>query len=352
MANKKTLKKSVFSKNLSTKVEKALMYLTNPRVKDIIERRFGIKTGSQETLEAIGKIYKITRERVRQIEEAGIKILKSDDVISNFLPVFKYLDDLFADHGHIMGEDYLYHTTTGTNEANHLKGQIFLSLTLGDPYKRVINDSKFNPYWIANSDAKVKAEKVLDSLMEHFKQNNKVFNEPELLNILSKKYSNFPEKLFHVILDIAKDVEKNNFGEIGLIDWPEISPQGVKDRAYLVLRKTGEPLHFTEITDLINKWGFTHKPAYVQTVHNELIKDPRFILVGRGTYALSDWGYETGTVEELIEKILKSNKKPLTKKEILDKVLAQRRVKPNTIVLNLQRSSKFAKLGDGKYAIA
>ena len=155
-----------------------------------------------------------------------------------------------------------------------------------------------------------------------------------------------------MILDIAKDIEKNNFGEIGLIDWPEISPQGVKDKAYLVLRKTNEPLHFTEITDLINKWGFAKRPAYVQTVHNELIKDPRFVLVGRGTYALADWGYESGTVEELIEKILKNSKKPLTKKEILDKVLAQRRVKPNTIVLNLQRSPKFAKLGDGKYAIA
>jgi hypothetical protein len=352
MAKKKISRKTVLSKGLSAKVEKALLYLTNPRIKDIIERRFGIKTGNQETLEAIGKIYKITRERVRQIEEAGLKILKSNKVISCFAPVFKYLDDLFADHGHIMGEDYLYCTTTGTNEANSLKGQIFLALTLGDSYERVIKDSKFNPYWIAHPEAKARAEKVLDSLMEHFKQNNKVFNESEILNVLSKKHSNLPEKLFCVILDIAKDIEKNNFGEIGLIDWPEISPQGVKDRAYLVLRKTNEPLHFTEITDLINKWGFANRPAYVQTVHNELIKDPRFVLVGRGTYALADWGYESGTVEELIEKILKNNKKPLTKKEILDKVLAQRRVKPNTIVLNLQRSPKFAKLGDGKYAIA
>jgi hypothetical protein len=118
-----------------------------------------------------------------------------------------------------------------------------------------------------------------------------------------------------------------------------------------MLKKGGEPKHFTAITELINKI-FSDRPAYTQTVHNELIKDARFVLVGRGTYALIEWGYEPGTVEEVIEKILSESKKPLSRKEIIDLVLTKRQVRPNTIVLNLHRSSKVKKTQDGRYVLA
>ena len=154
-----------------------------------------------------------------------------------------------------------------------------------------------------------------------------------------------------MVLDISKEISRNIFNELGLSHWPEISPQGVKDRAYLVLKREGKPLHFTEITELINKLGISSRPAYIQTVHNELIKDQRFILTGRGTYALADWGYQPGTVEEVIERILRENKKPMTKEEILEAVLSQRQVRPNTILLNLQRSPKTQRLEDGRYTL-
>ena len=157
-----------------------------------------------------------------------------------------------------------------------------------------------------------------------------------------------PSKSFNVILDIAKEIDKNNFNEVGLIHWPEITPQGVRDRAYLVLKKTGEPLHFTKIADSINKMGLSDRQAYSQTVHNEVIKDPKFILVGRGTYALAEWGYEAGTVGDVIESILKKSKRPMSKKEILDEVLSKRKVKPTTVVLNLQRLSKVVRLENDK----
>jgi hypothetical protein len=344
-------KKTIFSKDISNKVEKALSYLTNPRIREVVERRFGLRDGKVETLEAIGKNYGITRERVRQLEENGLKVLKSEKVLPLFGAAFNFLNELFSEHGHIIGENSLYLTATGTIEPNPLRGQIYLALTLGEPFKRVVKDENFHPYWISHETAKEKAKKIVDFLIDHFKKNDKVFHESEIMDLLLKKHSNYPAKMFEVVLEISKSINKNIFNEVGLSFWPDITPQGVKDRAFLMLKKEGEPKHFTKITELINR-AFTNRPAYVQTVHNELIKDPRFVLVGRGTYALTDWGYEAGTVEDVILKILAENKKPLSRKEIVDSVLAKRQVRPNTIVLNLHRSPKIKRVADGKYALA
>jgi len=351
MANKTNRKNVETSKALFNKIEKALLFLTNPRVKDVIERRFGIKTGKPETLEAIGQGYGITRERVRQIQDNGLGVLKSEKVLQLFEPIFEHLNEFFGEHGNLVGEDYLYCNLTNTNEPHPLRGRLYLALTIGEPYQRVVNDERFNPYWITDLAARNKAEKIVDFLIGYFNKQKKVFSEPEVLDMLSQKHSDLPSKMFCVILDISKEINKNIFGELGLTFWPEISPQGVKDRAYLALKKEGKPLHFTKITELINNLGLTTRLAYTQTVHNELIKDSRFILTGRGTYALAEWGYQPGTVEEVIERILRENKRPMTKQEILEAVLNQRQVKPTTILLNLQRSPKTAKLGDGRYRL-
>ena len=43
---------------------------------------------------------------------------------------------------------------------------------------------------------------------------------------------------------------KNVFDEVGLISWAEVKPKGVRDKAYLVLKKENKPKHFTEIAKL------------------------------------------------------------------------------------------------------
>lgn len=356
MAKRKSTKKTtsrkarISTKVLSNKIEKALNYLTNPRIKDVIERRFGIRDGKLMTLEAIGKDYGITRERVRQIQDSGLRILKSDSVFPLFGSTFKELDDLFTEHGQIMGEDYLYYLATGKDSVHPLRGQLYLILTLGDPYQRVINDPRFLPYWMADTRARQKAGELVDFLIGYFNKSNKVFREEEIIDILTQKHSNLPYGMFCSVLDIAREIDKNAFNEVGLIRWPEIRPQGVRDRAYLVLKRHGEPIHFVKLTELINQ-TFADRSAYIQTVHNEVIRDPKFVLVGRGTYALTEWGHEPGTVVDVIERILSKAKKPMTKKEILDAVLAQRIVKPTTVVLNLQRSPRVQALGDGRYKL-
>jgi hypothetical protein len=130
-----------------------------------------------------------------------------------------------------------------------------------------------------------------------------------------------------------------------LKEWPEINPRVIKDKAFLVFKKENKPLHFSQVAQLIGT------NALVQTVHNELIRDQRFVLVGRGIYALADWGYKPGTVKEVISGILAQSGDPLSKDEILKKVSEQRIVKANTVLLNLSNKQRFLRNSQGKYLL-
>ena len=93
-----------------------------------------------------------------------------------------------------------------------------------------------------------------------------------------------------------------------------------------------------------------NKEAHVATTHNELIKDDRFVLVGRGLYALSEWGYSNGVVRDVIKTVLK-DKGALTKEDVIKEVLKQRQVKENTIYVNLQNPRYFRKDVKGRYSL-
>ena len=153
-------------------------------------------------------------------------------------------------------------------------------------------------------------------------------------------------------LEVSKRIQANKEGKLGLIDWPEIKPRSVKDRAFLVFKKHQKPLHFREITLLIDQLDTTEirdKKTHPQTVHNELIKDVRFVLVGRGMYALGEWGYKPGTIADVITNVLKEKPHLASKDEIVNEVLAQRMVKKNTILIKLSNKKYFQRNAEGKY---
>jgi DNA-directed RNA polymerase delta subunit len=151
-------------------------------------------------------------------------------------------------------------------------------------------------------------------------------------------------------LSISKSVAKNPLGEWGKVSSPNIRTRGVKDYAFLVMRRHGSPMHFKEVADAITK-TFGKKTHYA-TTHNELIKDPRFVLVGRGMYALAEWGYKAGIAREVIQDILKREGEPLSKDEIIKRVMKERYFKKNTISVNLANSRYFKKSKNGLYTVA
>jgi len=314
------------------------------RQKDIIEQRFALKGGERKTLEAIGQGYGITRERVRQIEEDGFSKIKPK--LEKYQEVFQYFEGEIQKSGGLRKEETLLNILGGSKFQN----QAFFLLTLGQKFQRFGENKEFYSLWALDSNSLTFAREVLSFLSKRFLEIGHPLNFEELLK---EANLNFERKLtpqtLQSYLEVTKRIQSGIEGCFGLKDWPEINPRGVKDRAYLIFQKEKKPLHFSEVTRLINNSKFekiSQPTALVQTVHNELIKDPRFVLVGRGLYALNEWGYQPGEVKDIISMILRQEKKPLTKEEIINQVLKQRIVKVNTILLNL---SHFPKTTDGKY---
>lgn len=308
------------------------------RQKEVILRRFALlSTGERikrETLEAIGKSYSITRERVRQIEEAGFVQLKPK--IKQCQKIFQYFIKELKKAGGFKKEDILLSQLGGKNQ----QPQVFFLLTIGKPFKRFSETKEIYPFWTINANSLDLIQKNIGFLNNKLEESGKPLSLKEL-----SSFSGLRDRVLSSYLEISKIILKNQQGLFGLRSWPEINPKGVRDKAYLVFKKENQPLHFTRVADLIGPG------TLVQTVHNELIRDPRFVLVGRGLYALKDWGYQPGRVEEVIFRVLKEAGRPLSKQEVLENVLKQRLIKENTILLNLNNKKYFFKTPEGKYTI-
>lgn len=330
---------------------KKLMSALSDRSKEVIESRYGLsKNNERMTLEAIGQKYGITRERVRQIENHSIAAIRKSKYYSEEKEVFDELERLIHSLGGVIVEqDLLDHISKDESVQNHIN---FL-LVIGHPFKKIKEDEDFQHRWFVDEELSGKVHTSLKKVYENLKDED-LIPETEMIKAfmehikeLADKFKN--EEMIRRWLSISKRIGKNPLGEWGKTTSPNVSAKGMRDYAFLVIRKHGSPIHFKEVARIIG--DVFKKKAHVATCHNELIKDPRFVLVGRGLYALSEWGYMSGVVKDVIRKILEKHG-PLTKEEIVDKVMKERYVKENTIAVNLQNPKYFKKNKDGKYAVA
>jgi len=316
------------------------------RTKEVFERRFGIK-GKKETLESIGQGLGITRERVRQIEERGFSCLKEqnqevlDKLFNDFLGYFE-------NKGGLKREDIVLEDLGGKTSQPYV---LFL-LTLGEQFSRVCEKGDFYSFWTTIPKSVGRVGKTLGLLIKNLEKRGNPLNKEDFCSRLCSKYSLSSEALSSY-LEVSKRIQENKEGKIGLIDWPEINPKGVKDKAFLVFKKENHLLHFKEVAGLIDKLesALINRKTLSQTVHNELIKDSRFVLVGRGMYALKEWGYVPGTVKDVIYRIIEENEQPMERDKIIKKVLSQRCVAENTVVMNLNNKKYFSKDSKGKYIL-
>lgn len=319
----------------------------SPKVKGIFERRFGVKTGEPETLESIGKSLKITRERVRQIEEAGFTHIRKNHQ-ETLDKVFSEFSDYFNKNGGFKSEEAILSELGGSKN----KPYVLFFLTINNDFARVCGKKDYDYFWAKNEDSANKAKETLNSLVKDVKSHGKLLTKQEIAaNFASKNSLN--EVSLVSYLEISKRIQQNKDGRYGLIDWPEIKPRGVRDKAFLVFQKHQKPLHFRKITEMIDEleYNMPGRKTHPQTVHNELIKDQRFVLVGRGTYALKEWGYQPGTIKDVITNILKDRKEPAHQEDIVKEVLSQRFVAKNTVLINLNNKKYFQKNSEGKYSI-
>ncbi len=332
-------------------VTKRILSSLPPRAHEVIVNRFGLTDDTQrKTLEAIGQKYGITRERVRQIENSALALIRKSESFKNEKAVFEELKKLIETLGAIIGEqDLLNHLSKDKLTQNH----IHLYLSLGEAFTKHKEDEHFKARWSVNSEIAEQIHKSLKNLFESL-SDDELITEGELIarflddvKNLAEQYKN--EEIARRWLSMSKKISKNPLGEWGKSTSSSIKTRGVKDYAFLMMRKHGSPMHFREVAKAVSStFG---KKCHVATCHNELIKDPRFVLVGRGIYALAEWGYKTGVVRDVIKELIKKNG-PMTKEDIIDQVMKERYLKKNTILVNLQNSKYFKKNNNGLYTIA
>lgn len=333
------------------KITKKLISHLQERASDVIMNRFGLTAdGKRKTLEEIGKKYNITRERVRQVEDAAINLIKKSDIYKSEQAAFEELKQLMHKLGSVVSEkELLSYISKDQSMQNH----VHFFLVLGDAFKKHREDDHFHARWSVDDVMANKVHEALKKLYASLKDED-LISETEMIKKFLEQIKDISEDLRDEEmakrwLSMSKTVSKNQLGEWGKTNSPNIRTRGVKDYAFLVMRRHGSPMHFKEVADSISK-TFGKKTHYA-TCHNELIKDSRFVLVGRGMYALTEWGYKAGIAREVIEDILK-REGPLSKEDIVEKVMKERYFKKNTILVNLANTKFFKKNKNGLYNLA
>jgi len=332
-------------------ITKKILDTLPERARDIVINRYGLGTSDEkQTLESIGKKYDITRERVRQIEEYSLSNIRKSEEFKKLNPIFDELKAIVSDLGGVVDEIELL---DAVSKNKSIQNHIHFLLVLGDPFVRLKESNDFTCRWCVNEPLAKKIEDSIKTLYGKLKD-DEIVSESELIeefltHVKEVSDKNKNDEIIKRWLNTSKRIKKNPLGEWGRAESPNINVKGMRDYAYLVIRRHGSPIHFREVAEQISK--LFGKKAHIATTHNELIKDPRFVLVGRGLYALSDWGYMSGVVRDVINNVIKKNG-PLTKDEIIEKVLKERYVKENTILVNLQNPKFFKKDVKGRYDIA
>ena len=329
-------------------VTKRLLSELPDRAREVLVRRYGLSTDTDHaTLEAIGKEYGITRERVRQIENYGLAAIRKSDSYKAESAAFNELKVSIDEAGGVVAEDdFLKSVAKDQASQNH----IHFLLVVGEAFVKEKESDEFHHRWHIDPEL---ADTVHASLRHMYEQlsDEDLVPEGELINSFLKEIQHLNEKykndeIVRRWLSLSKKIGKNPLGEWGKAESPNVRAKGMRDFAYLVIKRHGSPMHFREVAQTIEK--LFNRKAHEATCHNELIKDGRFVLVGRGIYALQEWGYASGVVKDVITEILRRNG-PLTREEIIDKVRKERYVKDNTIVVNLQDTKTFTKDTAGRY---
>ncbi len=334
-----------------------ILSMLKERDRQILAKRFGLLGFSPRTLEAIGKEHNLTRERVRQIEKDSIKFLRSKLDEEKLSEAVKMLAHIIHDCGKIIKELELIRMLSFEATDEEKRSILFL-LHIAEELLEIKENELLHSAWASVTYNHEFFKSVIETAKGVLKTESKPLTELELIEKLRQTeiYKNnqleLNEKVLKNYIEISKEISKNPFGQYGLNEWREIRPKDVGDKAYIVLKHEAKPEHYSAITDLINKHGFDKRVANKESVHNELIKDPRFVLVGRGIYALTEWGYQKGVVADVITEILRKANGPLSREEIVNEVMKKRMVKRNTVLVALSNKQLFAKIHKNKYDLA
>lgn len=334
---------------LKQAVNDILEVIEQEREREIITRRFGL-FDRRETLEQIGELLGITRERVRQLEKAiliRLKIAADDNKVPAIHDVERTLIRDLSEAGRVgRVQDITTRLVGKDNDARHRAHVAFIAelspnlvvIPENDHYHHAVGMKEYG------DEKKIKAD--VDEIVKTVKKHG----EPLQIETLHGQLKHENPTQVRALASTSKHLAhlKDNWG---LTKWPTVNPKNIRDKIYVILLENGEPMHFSDIAKAIKESSFKRKDVTTQAIHNELIKDKRFVLIGRGIYALDNWGFSRGTVSDIITDVLTKAGEPLHRDEIVKRVLKSRQVKETTILLNLQSKPQFKRVAKATYAL-
>jgi DNA-directed RNA polymerase delta subunit len=327
------------------------------REREVLLSRFGLEDGNKMTLEAVGAKFGVTRERVRQIENSAVKklALKPGKDLARFQ---KVINSYLAESGGLVSLNGLaeYFKLTPDQRYEAELNALRLAMAMDEEVTALSKASQLRIGWVTKNlpeslviEALAEVNRILTSKKSPMSDED-LWNQFSNSTVYQQHARQLTPSVLHGIARVGSNLAMTPNGDWGLTSWPTVVPKRIRDKVYLILQKTNKPMHFREITDAINL-AYPGKPVLSRTVHNELIGDGRFVLVGRGIYGLKEWGYQPGVVSDVVVKILKAVGRPMSVDEIIEAVLKDRQVKRNTVVANLQNKKLFRKAGKGMYAL-
>lgn len=329
-------------------VSDILATIEREREREIVSRRFGL-FDRKETLEQIGELLGITRERVRQLEKAVTARLKATAEQGNLPGIEEFAtllaDELDADGG------IMRVTTLGekiVNEDSRTEQARIAFIAQLCPALVVLEDD--DAHYLSIGSARLFDQKSLKKKIQDIVVAIKKHGEPVKIDAIAEKVGMKDPHQAEALALVSKQLATLN-GLWGLTKWPVVNPKNIRDKIYVILKEHGKHMHFNDIAKAIKDSDFKRKDVTTQAIHNELIKDKRFVLVGRGIYALKEWGYEKGTVADIIAEILRKEGAALHRDEIVKRVLKNRYVKETTILLNLQGKPQFRRTAKATYEL-
>jgi hypothetical protein len=326
-----------------------LATIDREREREIVARRFGL-FDRKETLEQIGEMLGITRERVRQLEKSVITRLRSSAEQGSIPHIEDFQAkalEVLTSNGGVARVQQLADKISDSIAREEQARVAFLS-SLSPELTTITEDDHF---YASVAIAKNFDEKALKVAVHALIATIKQLGEPLPIEDIAKAAKSEDSEQTAALASTTKSLATLN-GRWGLVKWPMVNPKNIRDKIYVILKEHGKHMHFNEIAGSIKDSDFKRKDVTTQAIHNELIKDKRFVLIGRGIYALKEWGYEKGTVADIITEVLKAANEPLHRDEIVKRVLKSRFVKETTILLNLQGKPQFKRVAKATYALA
>ncbi len=327
------------NENIVRSFEEILISLSE-KEKNVIERRVWLKW-EKETLQSIWNSFSptITRERVRQIEESGIRKIWRIIKASILTDIQEKGIEFVKMNWGLASRDSL---------VNYLIKELNLEKDINKGVLETIVQSDFDIlkskqklgckiYFYLSKISRYNVDVIHKEAIKVLKKKKDVIEKEELFKIVSenlKDLRGISAPLVGSVLELFDDIIFWEDNLVWLTKWKILNPKTLKDKAVYILKKEWTPMHFVDIANKIIE--VLEDNVKINTIHNELIRNEDFVLIGRGIYALREWWFKPGTVLDVISSILEKRNEPMSTEEIVKEVLKIRDVKETTIYMNLQ----------------